>query len=63
MSPKQKLVSAKNKIVKNQTKILSAALVVTTTAAAIMINHKVQSDKFLKEKDLYEEYYTVTEED
>ena len=63
MSAKQKIVSAKNKIVENQTKILSTALVITTTAAAIMIRHKVICDQFLKEKDLYEEYYTVTEED
>lgn len=60
---KQKLVSAKNKIVKNQTKILGTALVVTTTAAAIMIRAKVISDAFLKEKGLYEEFYTIEDEE
>lgn len=58
MNAKQKLVSAKNKIAENQTKILGTALVITTTAAAIMIRAKVISDQFLKEKGLYDEYYT-----
>jgi hypothetical protein len=55
---KQKLVSTKNKIAKNQTKIMGTALVVTTAAAAIMIRAKVISDQFLKEKGLYDEFYT-----
>jgi hypothetical protein len=62
-NPKQKLVSAKNKIVENKTKILGTALVVTTTAAAIMIRAKVVSDAFLKEKGLYDEYYAMNEFD
>jgi hypothetical protein len=61
MNAKQKLVSAKNKIAENQTKILTTALVITTTTAAIMIRAKVISDQFLKEKGLYDEYYTIDE--
>lgn len=60
---KQKLVSAKNKIAEHQTRIMGTALVVTTAAAAIMIRSKVLSDQFLKEKGLYDEFYTLNEED
>lgn len=63
MSAKQKIVSAKNKIVKHQTKILTTALVITTTTAAVMIRAKVMSDQFLKEKDLYDEFYAPCPED
>lgn len=58
MPIKQKFISAKNKIVENQTKILGTALVITTATAALMIRNKVIFDAFLKEKDLYAEYYT-----
>lgn len=54
---KQKLVSAKNKIQKHQTAILTTGLVITTTAAAIMIRSKMLTDEFLEEKGLTEEYY------
>ncbi len=63
MNPKQKLISAKNKIADNKTKILGTALVITTTAAALMIRSKIISDAFLKEKGLYDEYYAMNEED
>ena len=62
-SAKQKLVSAKNKIAKNKTKIMGTALVLTTTTAAVMIRAKVMSDQFLKEKGLYDEYYAMDELD
>lgn len=58
MPIKQKFISAKNKVVENQTKILGTALVITTATAALMIRNKVIFDAFLKEKDLYAEYYT-----
>lgn len=55
---KQKLVSAKNKIIENKTKIMGTALVVTTTAAVLLKIGNTQMNNFLKEKDLYDEYYT-----
>jgi hypothetical protein len=57
-SVQKALISTKNKIAKNQIKIMGTALVVTTTTAALMIRSKVISDNFLKEKGLYDEYYT-----
>lgn len=60
---KKALTSAKNKIAEHQTAIMGTALVVTTTAAAIMIRAKVLSDEFLKEKGLYDEFYAMNEED
>jgi hypothetical protein len=63
MNAKKTLVSAKNKIAQNKTKIMGTALVVTTATAAIMIRAKVMSDQFLKEKDLYDEFYAANEED
>jgi uncharacterized protein YjfI (DUF2170 family) len=56
--PKNKLISAKNKIAQHKTKILVGALAVTTVYAAALNRNKTLFDNFLKEKDLYEEYYT-----
>jgi hypothetical protein len=63
MNAKQKLVSVKNKVAANKTKILGTIAVVATTAVAIQRYGLKQHDQFLKEKGLYDEYYTVTEED
>jgi hypothetical protein len=60
---KQKLNSAKNKVVDNRDKIMGTALVLTTATAALMIRNKVVADNFLKEKGLYDEYYAMTDED
>jgi hypothetical protein len=62
MNAKAKLSSMKDKIVDNKTKIMGTALVVTTATAAIMIRAKVVSDQFLKEKGLYDEFYTISED-
>lgn len=60
---KKALVSSKNKIVRNKTKILGTIAVVATTAAVIQRYALNQHDSFLKEKDLYDEFYAMTEED
>jgi hypothetical protein len=58
MNIKQKLVSAKNKISDNKTKILGTIAVVSTTAVVLHQLGKKQMDAFLTEKGLYDEYYT-----
>lgn len=63
MNIKQKVISAKNKVVANKTKILGTVAVVATTAAVIQRYALNQHDQFLKDKDLYEEFYTLNEED
>ena len=60
---KKTLVSTKNKIVRNKTKILGTIAVVATTAVAIQRYALNQHDQFLKDKDLYDEFYAMTEED
>jgi hypothetical protein len=62
MSAKQKIVSAKNKIVRNRTKILGTIAVISTTGMVVMRLGLKQHDDFLKEKKLYEEFYTLDEE-
>jgi len=56
---KKTLISAKNKIADNKTKIMGTALAVTTGAAVIMKLALKQHDDFLKEKGLYDEYYMI----
>ncbi|QAY17162.1 hypothetical protein SEA_MADAMATO_44 [Streptomyces phage Madamato] len=60
---KKALVSAKNKIVDNKTKILGTVAVVATTVAVIQQSGIKSLNKFLEEKDLYDEYYHMNEED
>ncbi len=55
------LVTAKNFVVKNKTKILVTALVVTTTAALLMRTGIAQHNAFLKEHDLYDAFYALDE--
>lgn len=55
---KQKLAFAKNYIADRKVAILTTALVVTTTAAVAMRAGLNDHDKFLKEHDLYDAYYT-----
>lgn len=63
MDPKQKIVSAKNKIAQHKTKILVGALVVTTAYAAALNRNKKLFDEFLTEKNLRDEYYYDAEND
>jgi hypothetical protein len=63
MNAKQKLVSAKNSVVRNKTKILGTIAVVSTTAVAIQRYAINQHNDFLKEKNLYDEFYILNEED
>lgn len=56
---KKALVSAKNKIAANKTKILGTLAVVATTAAVLQQKGIKQHNEFLKEKDLYDEFYTI----
>ncbi|QPX71440.1 hypothetical protein SscP1EGY_42 [Streptomyces phage SscP1EGY] len=60
---KQKLISAKNKVAEKKTVILGTIAVVVTTGAVIQRYALKQHDQFLKEKGLYDEFYTLNEED
>lgn len=48
---------------KHKTKILVSGLVVTTASAAVLKGGLKQHDDFLKEKDLYDEFYHPEEPD
>lgn len=64
MNPiKQKLVSAKNKVVRNRTKILGAIAIVSTTVAIVQHRGIQDLNDFLEEKGLLEECYALTDED
>lgn len=60
---KQKLVSAKNKVVKNRTKILGTVAVAAATIAVIQNSGIRNLNKFLEEKGLSDEYYHMDELD
>jgi CHASE2 domain-containing sensor protein len=55
----EKLNSAKNFVVRNKTKILVTALVVTTTVAVIEQTGIRSLNAFLKENNLYDTYYRL----
>jgi hypothetical protein len=59
---KDKLISVKNSVAAHKTQILVTVAVVTTAVAAIEVRAIQQHNSFLKEKDLYDEYYTMDEE-
>lgn len=61
-SVKAKLVSAKNKVVENRTKILGTVAVVATTAAVIQQIGIRSLNQFLEEKGLSDEYYNMDED-
>lgn len=61
-SAKKALVSAKKKIVQNKTKIIGTIAVVATTAAVVQRIGLKQHNDFLKEKGLYDEYWTHEED-
>ena len=46
---------------KHETKILAAATVTSVALAALMRLGLVQHDNFLKEKGLYDEFYSIPE--
>ena len=56
-SVKQKLVSTKNKVAENQTKILLAVAVFSTTVAVLQHFGIRSLNQFLEEKGLADEYY------
>lgn len=58
---KQKLLSAQEFMKRNQTKILAATAIVATTAAVAMRVGLAQHNAFLKEHNLYEEFYALDE--
>jgi len=60
---KKKLISAKDKVVKNRTKILGTVAVVATTVAVIQNSGIRNLNKFLEEKGLADEYYHMDELD
>jgi hypothetical protein len=54
-------VKAKNFVVAHKTGILVTALVVTTTACVLMKNGISQHNQFLKDHDLFEEFYNLVD--
>lgn len=58
----EKLDSIKNFVRRNQTKILVTTTVVSTTVAVATQLGRRSVDKFLKENDLYDAYYTPDKE-
>ena len=58
----KKLESAKNFVDRNKVKILTTALVVTTTFAALELRANLLHNKFLEEKGLMDEYYPPMDE-
>jgi H2-forming N5,N10-methylenetetrahydromethanopterin dehydrogenase-like enzyme len=62
-SIKQKLASAKNKVVENKTQILATVAVVATTVAVLEQIGIRSLNKFLDEKGLSDEYYNMNEDE
>uniref|UniRef100_A0A8F3IMG2 Uncharacterized protein n=1 Tax=Streptomyces phage TaidaOne TaxID=2836025 RepID=A0A8F3IMG2_9CAUD len=60
---KKALTSAKDKIVENKTKILAVTTVAATGAAVLLKIGLKQHDEFLKEKGLYDEFYTPEDDE
>jgi hypothetical protein len=56
------IASAKNAVARNKTKILTTALIVTTTAAVLSQIAVKQRDTFLKENGLFDAFWADTEE-
>ena len=54
--------STVNFVRRNKTRILVGALAATTTAAVLTRIALKEHDEFLKEHDLYDEYYTPIED-
>jgi hypothetical protein len=59
---KNTAVKAKNFVVAHKTQILVTALVVVTTTAVLMRTGIAQHNQFLKDHDLYEEFYALTDD-
>lgn len=56
---KNRIVTAKNFVVRNERKILITTAVVTTTAAVVMRTGIKQHNDFLKENGLYDAFYAI----
>lgn len=54
---KNTAVTVKNAVVRNKTRILGTALVITTGIAALQNAGLKQHDEFLKANGLYDEFY------
>ena len=57
-----KKFNLKEFLVKNKTKFMIGALALTTSAAVVMRIGIAQHNEFLKEHELYDEFYAVLEE-
>ena len=55
---KKQIAFVKNYVVINKTKLMTGALIVTTSVAILSQAGLRQHDKFLKDHNLYNEYYT-----
>jgi len=58
----KKIKTTKNWIVEHKTVLLVTALCVTTVVAVLERHGINQHNDFLKEHDLYEEFYTLSED-
>lgn len=60
---KKQIATAKNFVRRNQTKILITTTVAATGAAVLFRIGLNDHDKFLKEHDLFEKFYTLSDEE
>lgn len=58
---KNRIVTAKNFVVRNERKILVTTAVVTTTAAVLMKTGIKQHNEFLREHDLFDKFYELAD--
>jgi peptidoglycan/LPS O-acetylase OafA/YrhL len=58
---KQKLISTKNFVKRNERRIVYPALVVTTASTAVMFRNVKCLNDFLKEHDLLDTFYALDE--
>lgn len=60
---KTHVINLKNKLQANQTKLLSYALVATSTIVVVQHSGIANLNEFLKENDLFDAYYNDNQED
>ena len=58
----KRIASAKNFYNRHQKKIVIGTLIVTTTGTVLMFRNQKQFNQFLKEHNLFDEFYFLTEE-
>lgn len=56
------IISAKDAVVRNKTKLLVGALAISAAIIAAQRAGLNEHNQFLKEHDLYDEYYALTDE-